>query len=166
MSSDAMPPLGPPPFRFTPENGLAQGAAFSQPFKALTSLIVIGSAWWLIDLWLTGKFGATGMAGLRAAGWFILGWGLLAWTGWEVLNSQVRLDAQGLHQSWIWHKRMAYDDLAYASLIRVRGLEWLLAPRFYVRTLVGKFAVFYVSDPALWQECERMAHELKTFRQM
>ena len=62
--------------------------------------------------------------------------------------------------------RMAYDDLAYATLIRVRGLEWLLAPRFYVRTLVGKFAVFYVSDPALWQECERMAHELKTFRQM
>ena len=32
-----------------------------------------------------------------------------------------------------------------------------MAPRFYVRTLVGKFAVI--------EECERLSAELKAFRQ-
>ena len=59
---------------------------------------------------------------------------------------------------------MAYDELAYAKLIRVRGLEWLMAPRFYVRTLLGKFAVFYVSSADVQAECERLRAELATFR--
>jgi hypothetical protein len=159
-------PLGPAPFRFTPHEGQVQGAAFSVVFKALTSAIVLGSLWWLVDLWLAGKFGATGWAGVQAAGWFILGWLLLAWTGWEVLHSQVRLDGEGLYQSWIWQKHMAYDDLAYAKLIRVRGLEWFMAPRLYVRTLMGKFAVFYVTEAHVLQECERLCVELEAFRRM
>lgn len=159
------PPLmGPAPFRFRPANGEVTGAAFSPFFKGLTTLIVLGSALWLMKLWWAGKFGATGWEGLRAAGWFILGWLLLAWTAWEVWHSQARLDAEGLHQSWIWKKHMAYDDLAYAKLIRVRGLEWLMAPRLYVRTLLGKFAVFYVTEPDVLAECERLCAELAAFR--
>ena len=158
--------LGPAPFRFVPQDGEVQGEAFSLVFKVLTAAIVLGSAWWWVDLWLDGKFGATGLQGARAGGWFALGWLLLAWTGWEVWQSRVRLDQQGLHQSWIWQKRMAYDDLAYAKLLRVRGLEWLMAPRLYVRTLVGKFAVFYVTDAHVIAECERLCRELEAFRQM
>jgi hypothetical protein len=60
---------------------------------------------------------------------------------------------------------MAYGELAYAKLMRIRGLEWLVAPRFYVRTLVGKFAVFYVTDATVIEECERLSAELKAFRQ-
>ena len=59
---------------------------------------------------------------------------------------------------------MRYDELAYAKLIRIRGLEWLLAPRFYVRTLAGKFAVFYVSSAQVQQECQRLSAELSAFR--
>ena len=106
------------------------------------------------------------LEGVRAAGWFILGWCLLAWTAWHVMQSRACLDAQGLHQTWIWDKHMAYDDLAYARLIRVRGLEWLMAPRLYVRTLVGKFAVFYVTDALVLAECERLSATLKAFREM
>ena len=61
---------------------------------------------------------------------------------------------------------MAYEELAYAKLIRVRGLEWFMAPRFYVRTLMGKFAVFYVTDPVVMAECERLSQELQAFRQL
>jgi len=46
----------------------------------------------------------------------------------------------------------------------VRGLEWLIAPRLYVRTLMGKFAVFYASSPEMVAEFERLVSELKTFR--
>ena len=81
------------------------------------------------------------------------------------MRSRARLDAHGIHQTWIWDKHMPYDELAYAKLIRVRGLEWFMAPRFYVRSLMGKFAVFYVSDHAVQQECERLSEELAAFRQ-
>ncbi len=160
------PPLGPEPFRFEPHDGGVEGAAFSRSFQAITLLTVLGSGYWLLSLWQLGKFGgSTGLDGLRAAGWFIVGWSLLAWTAWHVMQSRARLDAQGLHQTWIWDKHMAYGELAYAKLIRIRGLEWLVAPRFYVRTLLGKFAVFYVTDATVIEECERLSAELKAFRQ-
>jgi hypothetical protein len=79
--------------------------------------------------------------------------------------SRSRLDATGIHQTWIWDKHMRYDELAYAKLIRIRGLEWFMAPRFYVRTLMGKFAVFYVSSPHVQHECERLSAELSAFRE-
>jgi hypothetical protein len=142
-----------------------EGPAFSRAFQAITWLTVLGSGYWLLSLWQEGKFGGdTGLHGLRNAGWFVLGWALLAWTTWHVMYSRVRLDAQGIHQTWIWDKHMAYDELAYAKLIRIRGLEWLMAPRFYVRTLMGKFAVFYVSDTTVQAECARLSEALANFR--
>jgi hypothetical protein len=159
--------LGPEPFRFLPQPEDLEGAAFSRSFQVITLAVVLGSGVALTNLLLNGKFGgSTALENIRAAGWFILGWCLLAWTAWHVFESRIRLDAQGLHQTWLWDKHMAYDDLAFAKLIRVRGLEWLMAPRFYVRTLIGKFAVFYVSDKAVLLECERLAAELKSFRQL
>lgn len=167
--NDTTPPpsLGPAPFRFQPVTDVVEGPAFSRAFQAITLLTVLGSGYWLLSLWQQGKFGgSTGIDGLRAAGWFILGWFLLAWTAWHVMQSRARIDAQGLHQTWIWDKHMAFDELAYAKLIRIRGLEWFMAPRFYVRTLMGKFAVFYVTDALVIAECERLSQELQTFRQM
>ena len=43
-------------------------------------------------------------------------------------------------------------------------LDWLIAPRLYVRTLLGKFAVFYAADPSMLAEFERLLAELKAFR--
>jgi len=167
MNDTSTPHLGPAPFRFHPASDMVEGPAFSRTFQAITLLTVVGSGYWLLSLWQQGKFGGSaGLEGLRAAGWFILGWFLLAWTTWHVMQSRACLDASGLHQTWIWDKHMAYEELAYAKLIRVRGLEWLMAPRFYVRTLMGKFAVFYVTDPVVMAECERLSQELQAFRQL
>jgi hypothetical protein len=159
--------LGPTTFVFRPsiENGI-EGPAFSSWFQAITWIILMGSGYWLFTLWQQGKFGGdTGFNGLRAAGWFVLGWTLLAWTTWHVTYSRVCLNAKGIHQTWIWNKYMSYDELAYAKLIRIRGLEWLVAPRFYVRTMMGKFAVFYVSPLHVQAECERLSSELTAFRE-
>ena len=159
--------LGPTPFVFHPvaDDGV-EGPAFSRWFQAITWTTLVGSGYWLFTLWQQGKFGGdAGLNGLRNAGWFVLGWALLAWTTWHVMHSRARLDATGIHQTWIWDKHMAYDELAYAKLIRIRGLEWFMAPRFYVRTLMGKFAVFYVSSPQVQAECERLSAELAAFRE-
>ena len=157
--------LGPAPFGYVPESGTLRGAAFSRPYQLLTTFIVLGAAVWLLVLWQQGAFGGdTGLEGLRQAGWFVLGWCLLAWSGVFVWTSQVRLDERGVFQNWVWDKQQDYADMAMAHLFRVRGLEWLIAPRFYVRSLSGKRTVFYVADPALLEECARMAQALRSVR--
>jgi hypothetical protein len=161
------PLMGPEPFRFAPSPDVLEGPAFSRTFQGITVLTVLGSGYWLLRLWQQGKFGGdTGWEGLRSAGWFVMGWALLAWTAWHVLRSRVRIDATGLHQTWIWDKHQNFDELAYAKLLRVRGLEWLMAPRFYTRTLAGKFTVFYVTQPDMLETCRRLAQELEAFRRM
>jgi hypothetical protein len=156
--------LGPAPFRFEPSQGDAvEGQAFSLPFKLLATVIVGGCAFWLAQLWSVGALGSAKTGGL---GWFLAGIALMGWTWFHIMTSRTRIDRQGLHQRWIWDKQMAFDDLAFGKLIRVRGLDWLIAPRLYVRTLVGKFAVFYAATPELIAEFERLVAELKQARKL
>ncbi|MDQ0571583.1 hypothetical protein QFZ42_003417 [Variovorax paradoxus] len=156
--------MGPAPFRFEPSRGDAvEGQAFSLPFKLLATVIVGGCAFWLAQLWSVGALGSARTGGL---GWFLAGIALMAWTWFHIMTSRTRIDRQGLHQRWIWDKHMALDDLAFGKLIRVRGLDWLIAPRLYVRTLVGKFAVFYAATPELIAEFERLVAELKQARKL
>ena len=156
--------MGPAPFRFEPSQGDAvEGPAFSLPFKLLATVIVGGCAFWLAQLWSVGALGSAKTGGL---GWFLAGIALMGWTWFHIMTSRTRIDRQGLHQRWIWDKHMALDDLAFGKLIRVRGLDWLIAPRLYVRTLVGKFAVFYAATPELIAEFERLVAELKQARKL
>ncbi|MDM0058514.1 hypothetical protein [Variovorax fucosicus] len=154
--------MGPAPFRFEPSGGNAvEGQAFSLPFKLLATVIVGGCAFWLAQLWSVGALGTAKTGGL---GWFLAGIALMGWTWFHIMTSRTRIDREGLHQRWIWDKHMALDDLAFGKLIRVPGLDWLIAPRLYVRTLVGKFAVFYAATPELIAEFERLVAELKAAR--
>ena len=156
--------MGPAPFRFEPSQGDAvEGPAFSLPFKLLATVIVGGCAFWLAQLWSVGALGSAKTGGL---GWFLAGIALMGWTWFHIMTSRTRIDRKGLHQRWIWDKQMAFDDLAFGKLIRVRGLDWLIAPRLYVRTLVGKFAVFYAATPELIAEFERLVAELKQARKL
>ena len=153
--------FGPPPFRFSASTGPSEGPAFTRAYKTLVvAMVLIALAWW-IRLWQQGHWGEN--PGQRG-GWFLLAIVLMAWTGWGVLRSRTRLDADGISQTWIWHKHMPCRELAYARLIRVRGLEWLMAPRLYVRTLLGKFAVFYIADAQVLAQAERLVQELSEFR--
>jgi hypothetical protein len=152
---------GPEPFRFHPSQGPSmQGPAFSPLFKGLITLVVFGTVFWGLQLWWGGKIAARG----TLTAWFGAGMVLMLYTWFVVVRSVTTIDEKALRQSWIWEKRMEMAELAYGKLIRVRGLEWLVAPRLYVRTLMGKFAVFYVADPAMLAECERLIAELRAFR--
>ncbi|WP_255593686.1 hypothetical protein [Acidovorax sp. sic0104] len=150
------------PFRFAPKDGEVVGAAFSPTFRAFATVIVGGCTLWFAQLWSRGALGS-GVS--NGTGWFIAGLALMAWTWWSIMVSRTRITPSGLHQRWVWDKSMAFDDLAYVRLIRVPGLSWLIAPRLYVRTLAGKFTVFYGATPQLMAEFERIGAELKAFRQ-
>lgn len=156
--------MGPAAFRFQPSSDDAvEGAAFSPVFRLLASAIVAGCVLGLAQLW---SMGALGTARTSGVGWFVAGLTMMAWTWLAILRSRTRIDSEGLYQRWVWDKRMAYDDLAYGKLIRVRGLDWLIAPRLYVRTLMGKFAVFYGATPELIVEFERLVLQLREFRRL
>ncbi len=163
MTDDLLQSLGPPPFRFTPTRPGQASAAYTLPFKLLSTLMVLAGSLWLGRLWQEGVLGSGGSSGLA---WLLCGLVLMLYTGRHFLTSRNRLDETALHQSWIWDKHLELRELAYGKLIRVPGLEWLIAPRLYVRTLMGKFAVFYASDAALLADFERLVKELAEFRRM
>lgn len=163
MSNDLLSHLGPAPFSFTPSRPEQAGPAFTRPFKLLATLLVAACAAWLASLWRAGALGTGGSSGLV---WFLSALALMLYTWWHILSSRTRLDGTALQQSWIWDKKLELRELAYCKLIRIRGLDWLIAPRLYARTLLGKFAVFYAADPELLADFERLARELEAFRRL
>ncbi len=90
----------------------------------------------------------------------------MAYTVGHLLMGKTTLTAQSLEQTWIWDKKVELRDLAYVKLIRVPGLDWLIAPRLYARTLMGKFTVIYACSPAMIKELQKISTELKAFRSM
>ncbi|MGE4239726.1 hypothetical protein [Ramlibacter sp.] len=156
--------LGPPPFRFEPRPARIRAAAFSRFFRLLATGLVAAIGTWMHSLWAAGKLAPAGASNAMALGWPLAAFAVVAITWWFIQTSKTTLTPEALHQSWMWDKKMELHELAYAKLIRVRGLEWLIAPRLYVRTLLGKFAVFYTADKAMLEEFERLVVELKSFR--
>lgn len=156
--------LGMPLFRFMPAGGIVSGPAFSRPFKALALIIVGGCAIWLFNLWRSGHLSSTGSWQSNGLGWTVAAMALLGWTLWAILTSRTSLNSTALLQTWIWDKSVELNDLAYCKLIRVPGLDWLIAPRLYVRTLMGKISVFYAAQGPLLAEFERLSKELSRHR--
>lgn len=79
----------------------------------------------------------------------------------SIYRSQTTLTEQTLKQTWLWDKEVALSELVYAKLIRFKGLDWLIAPRLYVRTMMGKFTVFYASDSAMLAEFEKLIQTIQ-----
>nr|WP_231402597.1 hypothetical protein [Caenimonas aquaedulcis] len=155
--------MGPPPFRFVPSQGPSmQGPAFSPYFKLLAAVLVLGLAAWFVRLWLGGR---TPGGTVSIFTWFLAALAMVLYTAWHVVRSVTTLDAQQLRQTWVWEKKVELRELASAQLIRVRGLEWLVAPRLLTRTLSGKLGVFHAADPRMIDELARMVAELRAFRQ-
>lgn len=118
----------------------------------------------MFHLWQAGKLIPEGTPSAVALGWPVAALAVMAYTWWYIQTSKTTLTPDALHQTWMWDKKMELRELAYGKMIHVRGFEWLIAPRLYVRTLLGKFAVFYTADKALLAEFERLVVELQRFR--
>jgi hypothetical protein len=159
--------LGPPPFPFVPIQQPMRCRAFSRSFQALACVIVAWCSYWLFSLWSSGQL-SVGSGKVASTGmyWYLSALALMVYTLWCILTSVTTLTATSLDQDFVWNKHVDLRDLAYVKLIRVPGLDWLIAPRLYCRTLLGKFSVFYASDSAMIREFERLRDELKVFRRL
>jgi hypothetical protein len=134
-----------------------ESPAFSTPFKLLAVLIVTLALAWAAHMWARGLIALT----LESSGWLGAALCMMAYTEWHILRSKTSLDAIALQQTWVWQKRVELSQLAYAKLIRVRGLEWLIAPRLYTRTASNKITVFYASSAEMLQEFARLEKETR-----
>lgn len=148
--------LGPAPFVFAPNVPAQPFPAFTRSFRVLSWSLLLGLALWALkspETWHT-----------PIAVWGVLAWLLMATTVWAIERSRTTLTSDGLLQTWLWDKKMPVRELALARLIRVPGLEWLIAPRLYVRNLTGKFTVIYCADPSVLEDMKRLCSELHAFR--
>jgi hypothetical protein len=137
---------------------IISGKAFSVAFRILALLLVEGIAWWAYVLWSNGKFGTSVTSSVL---WLLAAMVLMLITVFFVFRSVTSVSSSHIKQSWIWDKEMLVADLAYVKLIRLKGFDWLIAPRLYARTHGGKFASFYTANSAVLQQFELLSAKLK-----
>jgi hypothetical protein len=153
-------PAQAPAFVFAPQSERLECAAFSGPFKAIAVVLVTMALLWAVQMWSSGLIALT----LESSGWLAAALAMMLYTQWHILRGKTTLSATTLEQTWVWRKQVSLADLAYAKLIRVRGLEWLIAPRLYTKTFSNKLAVFYATSPTMLAELQRLEQALKQAR--
>ena len=131
-----------------------EGAAFTLTIKALSVLLVLGIAVYVVRLW-------------PEQGWISLGWqslGFMAATLVVVLAclgyicwSRVRIDDTHIEQTWVWRKRVAIAEISQLKLIYVPYMSWLIAPRLVVRLGVTGWYVFHAADRRVLQRFYQLA---------
>lgn len=143
----------PLPYPYVPPIQPMSGPAFGLVFRLLAWGILLALAVWIwrLDLGWRSSQGA----------WVIVAWGMLAFIVWHIQRSRIVLDDNAIEQTWMWRRRMALRELAFIKVMRVRGLEFLIAPRLYARNLGSAFSFFYCSDRAMLDEFARIAEALQ-----
>ena len=147
-------------FVFSLPEGAVSAPAFSRTFKLIASVVVLLAWAWAWQLWFLDVL----VPSLQSSGWVVAALALMSYTLWHVLRGRTQLSALTIEQSWVWAKRMELSQLAYVKLVRLRGLEWLVAPRLYTRSFTGRMTVFYTADPALLALLTRLESELQAAR--
>jgi hypothetical protein len=155
MNSDGWP--APLQLDLVPDQKIS-GKAFSVAFRVLALLLIEGIAWWGYVLWSNGRLGDSLNSSIL---WLLAALVLMCITVYYVFRSETSITADHLRQSWIWDKEMQVADLAYVKLIRLRGFDWLIAPRLYARTHNGKFASFYSANTEVIEQFEKICLKLK-----
>ncbi len=124
--------------------GAIRGPAFPLGVRLLASALVGGLMHWglrsraeLLDVdWNGWTAAVVGLAMFMAV------WSLV----W-MWRSRTGVDAQGIHQTWIRDKRVAWHDINQARLVAIPFLEGLITPRLIVRPRGGGTMVFHSADP-------------------
>jgi hypothetical protein len=157
--------LGNPAFTFDSCNTPLVCRAFSKPFCAVAIAIVALCTYGVWSVWSQDQLGSqANPAAASGLYWSLAALALMAYSLWCILTSTTTLTSHSLAQTFVWNKYVALQDLAYCKLIRVPALDWLIAPRLYCRTVMGKFAVFYAADPAMIAQMQRLRDELDAYR--
>jgi len=145
------------PYPYQPPAQAMGAPAFGLVFKMLAWAILLALLLWF---WRLGMDWAS-----RQGAWSAVVCAMLAFNAWHIQRSRIHLTTEAIEQSWMWRRRVTLRELAFVKVMRIRGLEWLIAPRIYVRNLGGTFTFFYCHDRAMLDEFGRLADALKWHEQ-
>jgi hypothetical protein len=140
-----------------PQKDCLTGPAFGTGYRLIASALMISLTLWGIKLAMSTEASLLNRNLVLLA---LLAFGLLLYMWWVMMRSVTTLTRNTLSQTWFWQKSASLDQISYVRFMRWRGLEWLIAPRLYVRTGPGPFASYYAASPELWAEFEAMARQL------
>ncbi len=116
------------------------GPAYTRAFKGAATVVLL-----LVGILSVRAWDTLTMAASSQTGWFFL-CGYVALLGSYVLllRSRTRVDAQGICQTGLVDKKVAWNEIKVA---RLRGFPF--ARRLVVSTGYGKFRAFYAGTPEL-----------------
>jgi hypothetical protein len=153
------PDFFPPPYQ--PAALSVSGPAFGRTFRITATGLVATLTVWAIRVVI--QNGAN-TADPTLLSWVLAGCGLVVAMWWVMVRSTTSLTSENLTQTWFWKKNTPVADIGYAKFMRIKGLEWLIAPRLYVRTGHGPFKTYYAGDPALWPAFEAMSAYFRPYK--
>ena len=131
-----------------------EGTAFTPTIKALSELLVLGIAVYVVRLWPEDGWLSLGLQSLGfMAATLVVVLACLGYICW----SRVRIDDTHIEQTWIWRKRVAIAEISQLKLIYVPYMSWLIAPRLVVRLGVTGWYVFHAADRGVLQRFYQLA---------
>jgi len=145
------------PRLFIPKNAHLTGPAFGTGYRLIATGLMAVLAFWGIRLLMSP---IRDQLDPNIVGGALLAYGLLVYMWWIMMRSTTTLTSSTLSQTWFWSKSSPLAQISYVKFMRLRGLEWLVAPRLYVRTGPGPFVSYFAASSELWEEFEAMAREL------
>lgn len=140
----------------TPTNiDTVSGASFPLVIQCLSTVLVasIGVAAWAGRASLAPWFESMQWMALCVAASAMVMWGYL-----NILFSRTSLGPAGLSQGWLLQTRVPLTDITRVKFLRVRGLDWLLAPRMVTRTHLRGAVTFWSADPRVIERMDRLAY--------
>lgn len=153
-------PLAPPTFSPSQEKSVCH--AYGASYRAVLAGSLVMLLVWAIRL-LFADDAPTPAGGLLS--WLLVGLALVIYMGIVLLRSQTTLTASTLSQDWFWEKKVALQEVTYVRFMRLRGWEWLIAPRLLVRAGHGPLKSFHAASPHMWAEFERWSQALRDRQQ-
>jgi hypothetical protein len=135
-----------------------EGHAYGRTFRILTVLLVAGTTVWMLDLHRNGHID---LLDWSATGWITVPWLMSVAFAVALWRSRSGVDGERLYQRLFWEKRVLESEIATARLIRVRGLDWLFAPRLYVRTAGHRVIALYAADAAVLEHFAGIAARVR-----
>ncbi|MFN7572595.1 MAG: hypothetical protein ACK5TK_14270 [Betaproteobacteria bacterium] len=125
------------------------GAAYGPAFRALASAVtfgLLGYGAWLIAFEVPGP--------ISGNGWTLIGaCALMMLANWYLmLRAATTVDGQGVRQTGLVERRVAWDDVWYA---RMGGFAF--SRRLVVRTINGRIRYFFGGTPQLHAAFARVA---------
>ena len=134
---------------FTPSRPVTRCPTFGPVHKVAILLVMGFLTFWGLELALNGSLRAS-----TPVLWFASAYVMLLYMSVILFRSHTTLTPEALSQDWFWRKSTPLHTIEFVRFFRVKGWEWLIAPRLYVRAGTGPFRAYYVYGADMWQELE------------